>query len=329
MTSGGDQGQGIRHEMGRLRLDRPVVFLDTETTGTDPANDRVVQVGLIKLHPDGAEELFRGTGEVLVNPERPIPLESTQIHGITDEMVRTAPTFEKLADSLLEFMAGNDLAGYNLLRFDVPLLQAEFARVLERRNRTGQVPAKPLWDPLGEVADPDGAPPVRILDPQVIFHRREPRDLSAAVRFYCGHELTGAHGALADTRAALEVLLGQVRRYEDLPAEVEGLHRESNPPDARFVDRTRKLAWRRGEPALAFGRQHRDRPIRELARDSDGRGYLQWMQGADFSPEVKKLIGDALEGKVPQRNPETGEITIIEFEVPRGRPPGGGGRSGR
>lgn len=322
MTGDNGEAPGIRHEMGRLRLDRPILFLDAETTGTDPNNDRVVQIGFLKLHPDGTEELFRGTGEVLVNPERPIPNESTQIHGITDEMVRTAPTFEKLADSLLEFMAGADLAGYNLLRFDVPLLQAEFARVLERRNRTGEAPAKPLWDPLGEAVEPGSAPPVRILDPQVIFHRREPRDLSAAVRFYCGHELEGAHGALADTRASLEVLLGQVRRYEDLPSEVDGLHRESNPLDPRFVDRTRKFAWRGGEPALAFGRQHRDRSLRDLARDSDGRGYLFWIQGADFSPEVKKLVGDALEGKVPQRNPVTGEITIITFEVPRGGRPG-------
>jgi DNA polymerase-3 subunit epsilon len=320
MTGDEGEGQGIRHEMGRLRLDRPVLFLDTETTGTDPGNDRVVQVGFIKLHPDGREELFRGTGEVLVNPERPIPHESTQIHGITDEMVKDAPTFEKLADSLLEFMAGADLAGYNLLRFDVPLLQAEFARAQERRNRTGQPSTKPLWDPLGEAADPGVAPPVRILDPQVIFHRREPRDLSAAVRFYCARELEGAHGALADTRATLEVLLGQVRRYEDLPAEVEGLHRESNPPDSRFVDRSRKFAWRGGEPALAFGRQHRDRTLRELAQDFDSRGYLLWIQGADFSPEVKKLVGDALEGKVPRRNPETGEISFITFEVSRNRP---------
>jgi DNA polymerase III subunit epsilon len=320
MTEDRVPGQGIRHEMGRLRLDRPILFLDLETTGTDPGNDRVVQIGFVKLHPDGREELFRDTGEVLVNPERPIPRESTQIHGITDEMVRDAPTFEKMADSVLEFMTGADLAGYNLLRFDVPLLQMEFTRVQERRNHTGQPRAKTLWDPLGETADPEGATPVRILDPQVIFHRREPRDLSAALRFYCGRELEGAHGALADSRATLEVLLGQVRHYEDLPAEVEGLHRESNPPDPRFVDRTRKFAWRGGEPALAFGRQHRDRTLRELAQEPDGRGYLFWIHSADFSPEVKKLVGDALEGKVPRRDPETGEITMIAFEVPRSRP---------
>jgi DNA polymerase III subunit epsilon len=320
MTEDSGAGKEIRHEMGRLRLDRPILFLDLETTGTDPGNDRVVQIGLVKLHPDGREEPFRDRGEVLVNPERPIPRESTQIHGITDEMVEDVPTFEKMADSVLEFMTGADLAGYNILRFDVPLLQAEFARVQERRNRTGQPLAKALWDPLGESTDHEGAPPVRILDPQVIFHRREPRDLSAALRFYCGSKLEGAHGALADTRATIEVLLGQVRHYEDLPAEVEGLHRESNPPDARFVDRTRKFAWRGGEPALAFGRQHRERTLRELAQEPDGRGYLFWIQGADFSPEVKKLVGDALEGKVPRRNPETGEITMITFEIPRGRP---------
>ena len=320
MGSAGGEMQAIRHELGRFRLDRPLVFFDTETTGPDPGTDRVVQIGLIKLHPDGHEELFRDTGEVLVNPERPIPHESTQIHGITDDMVKNAPTFEKLADALVEFLAGSDLAGYNLLRFDVPLLQAEFSRAQERRNRTGRPAAQPLWDPLGGGADPAAAAPVRILDPQVIFHRREPRDLSAAVRFYCGHELQGAHGALADTRASLEVLLGQVRRYPDLPADVDGLHRESNPPDSRFVDRTRKFVWRGGEPAVAFGRQHRDRTLRDLAQDFDGRGYLLWMQGADFSPEVKKLVGDALEGKVPWRNPMTGELSTLTFEVSRNRP---------
>jgi DNA polymerase III subunit epsilon len=320
MTDGGTGPEAIRHELGRLRLDRPIVFFDTETTGTDAVNDRVVQLGFIKLHPDGREELFRATGEVLVNPERPIPMESTQIHGITDEMVRDAPTFEKLSDSILEFLAGADLAGFNLLRFDVPLLQAEFLRVQERRNHTGQPPTRPLWDPLGEQPDPNGAIPPRILDAQVIFHRKEPRDLSAAVRFYCERELEGAHGALADSRATLEVLLGQIRRYPDLPADVDGLHRESNPPDARFVDRTRKFAWRRGEPVLAFGRQHRDRTLRELAQDFDGRGYLFWMLGADFPPEVKKLVDDALDGKTPQRDPRTGEISIVTFDVPPRRP---------
>jgi DNA polymerase-3 subunit epsilon len=319
MTGGAGETEGIRHDMGRLQLDRPVVFLDTETTGTDPANDRIVQIGLIKLHPDGREELFRGTGELLVNPERPIPEESTEVHGITDEMVKGAPTFEKLSDSILEFLSGADLGGFNLLRFDIPLLVVEFARAQDRRNKTGAAPSRPIWDPFNETPDPDGPPPVRILDPQVIFHRREPRDLSAAVRFYCGHELEGAHGALADTRASLEVLLGQVRRYDDLPADLEGLHRESNPPDHRFVERSRKFAWRSGEPAITFG-THRGRLLREMVLEPEGRGYLFWMRDKDFTPEVKELIGEALDGRVPKRNSATGEILTLSFDVPRGRP---------
>ncbi|MDM7914436.1 MAG: 3'-5' exonuclease, partial [Candidatus Eisenbacteria bacterium] len=200
---------------GFLNLDRPLVFLDTETTGTDLNQDRIVQIALVKLYPDGRREEF----ESLVNPEMPIPREAQAIHGITDGDVALAPPFRRIAPTIALFCRGCDLAGFNLGRFDVPLLRAEFQRA-------------------GHAWDLDG---VRVVDVQRIYHAMEPRDLSAARRYYCGCEHEGAHGAMADTRVTLEVLLAQLERYPDLPRDVAGLDARFNLPDDRFLDPTRKF----------------------------------------------------------------------------------------
>lgn len=257
---------------GLLRLERPLVTLDTETTGADFNSDRVVQIALVKLHPGGRTEEY----ESLVNPEVPIPLEATAIHGIRDEDVRFAPPFRRIAEEVLRFCEGCDLAGFNLTRFDLPILRGEFQR-------------------CGRAWNLDG---VRVLDAQRIFHTMEPRDLSAAVRFYCGRELEGAHGALADSRATLAVLLAQLERYPDLPRDVGGLDVRFNLPDARFVDTTRKFRWQNGEPVFNFG-QKRGRALREVAEKE--RDYLEWILSQDFGPEVRKLVAGALEGRIPKR----------------------------
>ncbi|MFQ5457051.1 MAG: exonuclease domain-containing protein [Myxococcota bacterium] len=273
--------------MRTLALDRPLVFFDTETTGTDPREDRIVEFAAVKLHPDEKRESLR----ILVDPKVPIPRESSRIHGITDADVEGAPSFGECAAEILAFIAGCDLAGYNIARFDVPLLKAEFARI------EGELPLEG----------------VRIVDPQVIFFSREPRDLSAAVRFYCGRELEGAHGAMADTVASLDVLLAQVERYADLPEDVAGLAAASSvAADSRFVDADRRFIWRHGEPYFNFGTK-KSRSLREISqseKDRD-RGYLKWILRSDFSQEVKDIVSDALEGKI-----RTSEGTGCDREKP-------------
>ena len=256
---------------GPLQLDRDLVFLDTETTGADVTLDRVVQIALVRLRTDGSRAEF----ESLVNPGVPIPRESQRVHGISDTMVEFAPPFRRLVPELLEFMKDADLSGYNLIRFDIPLLKNEF-------QRAGQ-----LWDLEG----------VRIVDAQIIFHKMEPRDLSAAVRFYCGRAMEGAHGALADTRATLDVLLAQVAHYPDLPRDVVALDAMFHQPDRRFVDASRRFFWRNGEATFNFGNR-RGQTLRDVAQNSPG--YLQWMIDSNFSAEVKNLAESALQGNFPE-----------------------------
>jgi DNA polymerase-3 subunit epsilon len=261
--------------MRHLRLARPLVVFDLETTGTDVDKDRIVQIGLIRVEPDGG----RRSWEHLVNPERPIPPEATAVHGIRDEHVRDEPTFAQLRAEIEQWFAGADLAGYNSVRFDLPLLQAELSRA-------------------GSAFDFAG---VRHLDAMAIFFAMERRDLTAAYRFYCDKELEGAHHALADVAATLEVLDAQIGRYEELPTDVDALHRLCNPDEGRFVDRSRKFAWNdRGEAVFTFGK-YNGRSLQDTLADAGGRGYLEWMLGKDFSDEVKGILRAALGGVFPNR----------------------------
>ncbi len=261
--------------MRRIALDRPLVVLDTETTGTDWRQDRIVEFAAVKLHPDGRRETLR----TLVDPKEPIPREASAIHGITDETVRGAPTLVEAALDILRFLAGADLAGYNIHRFDLPLLKIEFDRVGMELPLEG----------------------VRVVDAQSIFFKREPRDLSAAVRFYCGKELIGAHGALADSQATLDVLLAQVERYADLPTDIGGLAAESTlDSDDRYVDAERKFIWRHGEAHFNFG-AFRGKSLREVSTSDKDRGFLKWILAKDFSEEVKGIVREALEGRYPKR----------------------------
>jgi DNA polymerase-3 subunit epsilon len=253
-----------------LQLDRDLVVLDTETTGADISVDRVIQLALIRLRPDGSRKEY----ETLVHPGMPIPIEAQRVHGISDAAVEFAPPFRRIAPEVLDLLREAALAGYNLLRFDIPLLRSEFQR------------AGHCWSLEG----------VRVLDAQVIFHKMEPRDLSAALRFYCGRDLVGAHGALADTRATLDVLLGQLERYPELPRQVGALDGLFHVPDPRFLDSQRRFTWRNGEATFNFGAR-KGQTLRDVAcRNPD---YLQWMLNRDFSEDVKALVAEALAGKFP------------------------------
>jgi len=261
--------------MKNLKLDRPLVVFDLETTGTDVDNDRIVQIALVRVAPDGRKAQLSS----LVNPLRPIPAGATAVHGITDADVRDQPTFAQLCPEVEEMLRGADLAGYNSIRFDLPLLQAEMKR-------------------CGGLLDLKG---VRHLDAMRIFHTMERRDLTAAYHFYCDKDLKGAHDALADVEATLEVLDAQVGRYEEVPIEVEALHRFCNPDEGRFLDRARKLKWNDADaPEVTFGK-FRGRTLQEVCALPDGRDYLQWMLGKDFGEDLKSILREALDGVFPQR----------------------------
>ena len=269
----GPQSDGEMTDMQNLRLDRPLAVFDLETTGIDVDKDRVVQIAIIRVEPDGKRRTF----ESLVNPERPIPPEATRVHGIKDSDVAHQPTFSQLRREVEEMLEGADLGGFNSISFDIPLLQNELS-----------------WS--GSELDLGQA---RQIDAMRIFHQMEPRNLTAALRFYCGRELVDAHSALADTEATLAILDAQVGRYETLPAEVDQLHTFCNPDEGRYVDRTRKFAWDSGGKAMfTFGKLKGQ--TLEQAVQGD-RGYLEWMLNKDFSEEVKEILRRALAGEFPRK----------------------------
>ena len=255
-----------------MQLSRPLAVFDLETTGVNPAEDRVVELAVVLLKPDGARE----TRSWLVNPGCRIPPGATAVHGITDEDVAGVPDFAARAQELFAALEGCDLAGFNAERFDVPLLAAEFRRV-------------------GMAFPVEGT---RIIDARTIFVRKEPRDLAAAVDHYCGRSHAGAHRAEADAVATADVLLAQLERYDDLPRDVAGLDTWLHPRDPSWLDNSGKLAWHMGEPVLTFGK-HKERSLQELAKDEPG--YLKWILTKDFPADTQSIIAEALDGRFPQQ----------------------------
>lgn len=266
---------------GRLRLVRPLVYLDLETTGVDPRSDRVIEVSVMKVFPPLADGSLPepDVRTRRMNPGVPIPPGATAIHGITDEDVALLPTFAAYARSLLDFFSDCDFAGFGVRRFDLPLLVAEFKRVELKLDLTGR----------------------HCIDGKEIFHFKEPRTLTAAYALYCGGELESAHTAEADMLAARDVILAQLERYEDLPGDVAALATVGAPsadPDA--FDPDGKLKWLGEDVILNFGK-HRGKSLRDLTRNEDGRGVLSWMLRQDFNQVVKRAIRGALEGRLPLR----------------------------
>lgn len=257
--------------MKNLRLERPVAFFDLETTGTDPFSDRIVEICVLRVLPEGSSEIRTRR----VNPGRPIPAEATAVHGIRDEDVRDAPAFRQIARGLLDFLGESDLAGFNIQRFDVPLLDREF------RDSGLDL----------------GLPGRRVLDAMTIFHRREPRHLSAAVRFYLGREHEAAHSAEADVLATTAVLDAQLARYEDLPRSVQGLDAWCRGGAGESAaDVSGKFVWKNGEIVFAFGKL-RGRSLREAAGAQ--RDYLEWFLRQDFPEDARRLVEGALRGEYP------------------------------
>lgn len=243
-----------------LPLERPLVFFDTETTGTNPRSDRIIEIACVKVHPDGRSE----TWQRRVHPGVPIPPGSTAIHGISDVDVQGLPRFSDVAAELAAFLHGCDLAGYNITGFDLPALRTEFLRagiVFEISER-------------------------RLVDAQRIFFAREPRHLTAAARFYCQAEHNGAHGALADAEMSLQVLVGELQRYQDLPRSVGDLHQLFCAGLDQDVDPEGRIRLVNGEPTVNFGK-NRGRTLRDMSREEPG--FLRWILKGDFSQPVKEI----------------------------------------
>ncbi|MDE5868898.1 MAG: 3'-5' exonuclease [Muribaculaceae bacterium] len=242
-----------------LKLNRPIIFFDLETTGTNVTNDRIVELSYIKVYPDGREE----TKSRRINPEMHIPEGATAVHHITDEMVKNEPTFRQVSKALLEIFDGCDIAGYNSNKFDVPLLIEEFARVGLNFDISGR----------------------NFIDVQNIFHKMEQRTLVAAYRFYCGKELDGAHSALCDTQATYEVLKSQLDRYENLENDVEKLAEFSRA--GRGIDLASRFVLDDNDvPVMNFGK-HKGKPVKEVFRREPS--FYAWMMQGDFSRNTKDV----------------------------------------
>jgi DNA polymerase-3 subunit epsilon len=267
---------GSRFESFWRSLARPVVFFDIEATGTDPMSDRIVELSVVRVEPPPAGMSPPRTWRI--NPEMRIPSEASEIHGIVNDDLSSAPTFAAIASELAEVFTGADLAGFSIGRFDVRILAAELARA-------------------GSSLDLSAS---RVIDAQVIYHQREPRNLSAALRFYCDRELIDAHGAEADTIAALEVFAGQLARYDDLPLDVEALDDESSAHNDAYCDGQRRFMWRDNEPVFNFGRM-RGKSLRAIASDPTERKYLRWFLEGSFDEDAKGIVREALLGRIRRR----------------------------
>ncbi len=263
--------------MSGLRLARPLVVFDLETTGVEIGRDRIVEIGVVRLDPEGSRDEWVQR----VNPEMPIPPGATAVHGITDDDVRDMPRLADIAAHVLSLFAGADVAGFNSASFDLPFLAADLERVGCPLDRSS----------------------LRHVDAMRIFHLKEPRDLSAALRFYCGREHAGAHSALADALATLDILEAQVGRYADLPADVDGLHAFCGQGRGVGVDPDGKLIWNpEGEAVFTFGK-FKGRTLRQVA--AEDASYLRFLQRPDlekpFSAEVRRLAREAAAGRFPER----------------------------
>lgn len=243
--------------MRALNLKRPIVFFDLETTGLDIVKDRIVEIALLKVSPDGTEELFRS----LVNPQISIPPEVSAVHGITDADVADKPTFFEVGKRVAAFIEQCDLGGYNCNRFDVPMLAEELQRV--------GIPV--------DFSDR------KVIDVQVIYHKKEPRTLSAAYSYYVGGNLDGAHSADVDTQATYEVLKGQLGMYDDLPTDVEAL--DDYTRLSNNVDLNGRMVYNEQQvPCFNFGK-YRNQPVEEVLRRDPG--FFSWMLSSNFPRDTK------------------------------------------
>lgn len=242
-----------------LQLTKPLAFIDLETTGVNLGTDRIIEIAIVKILVDGTRSVKRK----LINPGMPIPAASSEVHGITDDMVKDAPLFKQVAQELKQMLDGCDLAGYNSNRFDIPLLMEEFLR------------AEIDFDMKGR----------KMLDVQQVFHKMEPRTLGAAYQFYCGKTLEGAHSAEVDASATHEILEAQLQRYPALGNTVETVLKQIG--EETIVDFARRFVMENGVEVFNFGK-FKGRSVAEVLRAEPQ--YYDWMMRGDFPQHTKQKL---------------------------------------
>ena len=246
-----------------LQLARPICFIDLETTGINISLDRIVEIAIVKIGLDGTKQVKRR----LVNPEMPIPKASSDVHGITDEMVKDAPSFKVLANEIKQFMEGSDIGGYNSNRFDVPILNEEFLRA-------------------GIQVDIETR---KLLDVQKVFHMMEQRTLSAAYQFYCHKTLQDAHTAEADATATWEILEAQILKYPQIGKTVDSIVKFTGEDE--IIDFARRFVYENGVPVFNFGK-HKGKPVTQVLKEEPQ--YYDWMMKGDFALHTKQKLTEIL-----------------------------------
>lgn len=254
----------------KIKLNRPIAFFDLEATGLNLQEDRIVEIGICKLFPDGSRE----SKTRRINPEMPIPPSCTAIHGISDEDVKEQPTFKEIAAGLLKFIEGCDIAGYNSNHYDLPLLYNEFQR------------AGIIWDYHAFLK----------IDVGNLFKIKESRTLSAAVQFYCNRDMENAHSAEADINATVDVFLAQLDRYDDLPESLEELELFTNH-GKKFLDLSGKFTFDDdGDVVFNFGPERGKKAIENIS-------LVNWILGKDFPKDTKDVCYDILNGVYNKEKP--------------------------
>ena len=242
-----------------LNLKRPIACVDLETTGVSITQDRIVEISIVKIHPDGKQEIKTRR----MNPGMPIPAEATAVHGISNEDVANEPSFKELANGIKQFLENCDLCGFNSNKFDFPILTEEFLRAgLEVNFRDRH-----------------------LVDAQQIFFKKEPRNLSAAYQYYCNKEMINAHSAEADALATMEILFGQLAKYSDLENNVEFLGNFSKGED--YMDYSRRIRLVNNIPTFNFGK-YKDKPVSEVLKKEPQ--YYDWMMKGDFALDTKNVV---------------------------------------
>lgn len=245
-----------------LTLHKPLVYFDIEATGLNISKDRIIEVSFLRVEPDQSENMKTW----LLNPQVPISEESYKIHGISEEKVKDQPVFEEKAGEIANFIGNADLAGYNLLKFDLPMLMEEFIRAgvdfdLSKR---------------------------KIVDVQRIFHQMEKRTLEAAYRFYCNKTLEDAHSASADTQATHEILKAQIEHYDELESDVPNLNKFIGEPQDKLVDLVGRLMYNdKGQEVFNFGK-YKGKPVKEVLQKDPS--YYDWMMKGDFPEYTKRKM---------------------------------------
>ncbi len=244
----------------QLTLTRPLVFFDLETTGITIGHDRIVEISMLRLTPNGERQIMTKR----VNPEIPIPAAASAVHGITDEMIAHEPVFGKIAGDIVRFIGNGDLAGYNSNKFDIPMLVDEFIRVGVEFEMKGR----------------------RMIDVQNIFHKMEQRTLAAAYKFYCDKEIVNAHSAEADILATFDVFSAQLDRYPDLKKDVDALHQFTMMN--QNVDLAGRIVFNeKKQEVFNFGK-HKGKTVDEVFAKEPS--YFDWMMQGDFPAETKKVL---------------------------------------